>query len=236
MDPNNEVQSNAERFIIAFAKIEKTLNRITKRPQYVPFRLNARISARYDAAVKNHLEDICGFAELRNAIVHTRDGESEIVAEPSDKITKDIERIAELLDKDRNILQFASSPVIFGHRSDTIISLEKLMDDHQIDKMPLYDNGKFSGVVTLQQILHHIIVNGNSDGTADNILSASEPEKVIFLNSKSSLQTVVELFEQYVEEGKRAPMVLVTKNGGQDEEPLGLLTLYDLTKIVTYLS
>ncbi len=236
MEQNNEQQSNAERFIIAFAKIEKTLNRITKRPQYVPFRLNARISARYNAAVKNHLEDICEFAELRNAIVHTRDGKSEIVAEPSDELTNDIERIADLLDKDRNILQFASSPVIFGKRSDSIAHLEQLMDKHQIDKMPLYDDGKFAGVLTLQQILHYVTINGNSNGTANDVLSASEPEKVIFLNSQTELQTVVELFEQFVQEGKRAPMILVTKKGGQDEDPLGLLTLYDLTKIITYLS
>ena len=236
MDQNNELQSNAERFIIAFAKIEKALNRITKRPQYVPFRLNARISARYNPAVKNHLEDLCSFAELRNAIVHTRDGQSEIVAEPSDKITNDIERIAELLDKDRNILQFASSPVIFGKKSDPIVLHEKLMDEHQIDKMPLYDDGKFTGVLTIQQILHYIITKGNSEGTAADILAVTEPEKVIFLNNKCSLQTVVEIFEKYVQAGKRVPMVLVTKNGDKNEEPLGLITLYDLTKIVTYLA
>ena len=236
MDENNENLSNAERFIIAFAKIEKTLNRITKRPQYVPFRLNARISARYDPAVKNHLEDICAFAELRNAIVHTRDGESEIVAEPSDKMTSDIERIADLLDRDRNILQFASSPVVVSKPSDPIELLEKRMDEKLIDKMPLYDDGKFSGVVTLQQILRYVTMHGNASGTAADAMAVTEPEKVIFLNSQTDLQTVVELFEQNIREGKRAPMMLVTKHGREDEPLLGVLTLYDLTKIVTYLA
>lgn len=236
MNQNNEIQSNAERFIIAFAKIEKALNRITKRPEYVPFRLNARISARYNPAVKNHLEDICEFAGLRNAIVHTRDGKSEIVAEPSEKITRDIERIAELLDKDRSVLQFASSPVIFGKSSETIIEHGKRMYEHHISNIPLYDDGKFSGLLTLAQILSYVVIKGNYDGTAADVLAISESEKVVFINSQSDIQVVIELYEKYVKDWDNAPIILVTKNGRDDEEPLGMITTYDLNKIVTYLA
>ena len=88
----------------------------------------------------------------------------------------------------------------------------------------------------MQQILHYVTANGNANGTADDVLAISEPEKVIFLNSQADLQTVVELFEQNIREGKRAPMMLVTKHGREDEPLLGVLTLYDLTKIVTYLA
>jgi len=102
-------QSNAERFIVAFATIERTLNAITRRPRYIPFRMNARISARYNTVVRNHLEEICTYAELRNCIVHNRDGNQKIIAEPSDDTTADIEHIAELLLQDFNVLNFATS-------------------------------------------------------------------------------------------------------------------------------
>jgi len=36
-------KNNAERFIVAFATIERTLNAITRRPKYIPFRMNARM-------------------------------------------------------------------------------------------------------------------------------------------------------------------------------------------------
>ena len=236
MNQNNETTSNAERFIIAFARIEKTLNRITKRPEYVPFRLNARISARYNPAVKNHLEDICDFAGLRNAIVHTRDGKSEIVAEPSDKITRDIERIAELLEKDRKVLQFANSPVVSGKKSDPIILHGKRMYEHNISFIPLYDDGKFTGLLTLSQILAYVVVKGNYNGTAADVLAVSEPQEVVFMDSQSDIQAVIELYEKYVKNWNKAPIVLVTKNGGQDEEPMGIITAYDLNKIITYLA
>lgn len=236
MNQNNEIQSNAERFIIAFAKIEKALNRITKRPEYVPFRLNARISARYNPAVKNHLEDICDFAGLRNAIVHTRDGKSEIVAEPSDAITRDIERVAELLDKDRNVLQFASSPVIFGKASETIVQHGKRMYEHHTSIIPLYDDGKFSGLLTLSQILTYVVINGNYNGTAKDVLGVSKSEEVVFISSQSDIQTVIELYEKYVKDWNHAPIILVTKNGTKDEEPLGMITPYDLNKIITFLA
>ena len=57
--------------------------------------MNARISARYNTVVRNHLEEICSFAELRNCIVHTRDGKQKLVATPSDDTVEEIEHIAE---------------------------------------------------------------------------------------------------------------------------------------------
>ena len=136
-------QSNAERFIVAFASIEKSLNRITRRPQYVPFRLNARISARYNAVVRNHLEELCTFAELRNCIVHFRDDHMEIVAEPSDAITENVERIAQLMCKDQKVLSFTTSPVIVCQIDETITDVAIRMDQHQTDRIPVY-SGKNS--------------------------------------------------------------------------------------------
>lgn len=76
-------QSNAERFIVAFTKIEKKLNEITRHPKYIPFRINARIASRYNTIIESNLEELNVFAELRNCLVHFRDGKEEVIAEPT---------------------------------------------------------------------------------------------------------------------------------------------------------
>ena len=86
-----DTQTNAERFIVAFTKIEKKLNEVTRRPKYIPFRTNARIASRYNTVIESNLEDLNTFAELRNCLVHFRDGKEEVIAEPTEEITAAIE-------------------------------------------------------------------------------------------------------------------------------------------------
>ena len=230
-------QDNTERFVAAFAAIEKALNAITRRPRYIPFRTNARISARYNSVVKNNLEDICMFAELRNCIVHNRDGELEKVAVPSDDTTEKIEHIAELLQVDHNVLNFASSPVITGSYNEPLRDALVRMDEHVIDKLPIYDEGKFKGMFALQHILHKMLTHDRDDlGSVAEVMTDSMKDRVIFVNKTATLETIVKLFDEFDAMKLKAPTVLVTENGGIDEPPLGIITLYDLARISTFLA
>lgn len=230
-------QDNAERFVVAFSAIEKALNAITRRPKYIPFRTNARISARYNSVVKNNLEDICMFAELRNCIVHNRDGQLETVAVPSDDTTARIEHIAKLLQQDHNVLNFASSPVIFGEYSEPLKDALARMDEKQIDKLPVYQDGKFKGLFSLRQVLHHMLVHGKDDlGQVADVMKENMKDRVIFVSRTATLESIVKLFDDFESLQMRPPTILVTETGGFDESPLGIITLYDLAKISTYLA
>jgi predicted transcriptional regulator len=230
-------QDNTERFVAAFAAIEKALNAITRRPKYIPFRTNARISARYNSVVKNYLEDICMFAELRNCIVHNRDGVQEAVAVPSDDTVAKIEHIADLLQKDHNVLNFASSPVICGEYSEPLKDALTRMDEKQIDKLPVYENGKFRGLFSLRQVLHHILVHGKDDlGLVADVMKVNMKDRVIFVDRSANLDTIVKLFDDFETLQMRPPTILVTETGGINESPLGIITLYDLARISTYLA
>ena len=229
-------QDNAERFVAAFAAIEKALNAITRRPRYIPFRTNARISARYNSVVKNNLEDICMFAELRNCIVHNRDGELETVAVPSDDTTARIEHIAQLLQVDYNVLNFASSPVITGSYNEPLIDALRRLDEHGIDKLPVYDGEKFKGVFTLQQILHHLLTHdGDNLGTVADVMNERMKDRVLMVSRNTNLTTVVKVFDEFDGAKLRAPTILITENGEINEPPLGIITLHDLARISTFL-
>lgn len=229
-------KSNAERFIIAFSSVERSLNRITRRPRYVPFRLNARISARYNSVVKNHLEELCSCAELRNSIVHWRDGREEIVAEPSDAITEDLERIADLLTQDQQVINFATTPVISCQVDDTMESAIALLDENQIDEMPVYSEGKFMGLLSINQMLHYMLAHEDPKAPVSSILKESTKESVLFMASNTMLQSVVLLYEDFAAIQKRSPIIIITQTGEHDEPPLGIITMFDLARISAYLA
>ena len=231
-----DFQTNAERFINAFSVIEKTLNEITRRPRYIPFRMNARISARYNPIVKNYLEDICLFAELRNCIVHNRDGNMEIVAEPSDDFTEKIEHIAKLLQKDHHVLSFATSPVITCDYGQPLKDALEIMNRGNIHKLPVYSEGKFKGMLTLQHILHQMMTNPEHLEKVSDIPESMNKDRVVFVPQTARLEHIVKLFSDFSAADTREPAIIVTENGELQEEPLGIITLHDLAKITTYLA
>ena len=198
--------------------------------------MNARISARYNAVVRNHLEELCTFAELRNCIVHFRDDHMEIVAEPSDAITENVERIAQLLCKDQKVLCFTTSPVIVCQIDEAINDVAIRMDQHQTDRIPVYTRKKFMGVLTLQQALHYVLNHSTSEIQVSDILEETKKQKVLFVDRNCEIQSVVELFEDFASINQRSPIILVTETGNHDEPLLGIISLSDLAMIATYLA
>ena len=96
--------NNALRFLNAYASIERSLNRLQCRSDYMPFKKLVRVAAKHNRIVARNEESLVEYADLRNAIVHQRGRHEEVIAEPLDSVVADIERIAELLDSDETAL------------------------------------------------------------------------------------------------------------------------------------
>ena len=230
-------ESNAERFIVAFATIERCLNAITKPPKYVPFRTNARVAARYNAVISNHLDELCSYAELRNCIVHVRDDQREIQAQPTDAVTANIERIADLLTKDHSVMNYVTSPVIVARGGEKLTDALKRMDDHGIQKLPVYSQGKFLGLLTLQWVVHQMLGSGyNPESPVAECMDDSTKETVMFLDQSAKLEQVIKLFSDFTALKLGAPVLLVTEHGDHDEDPLGIITQHDLARIISHLA
>lgn len=211
----------------------KKLNEITRRPKYIPFRTNARIASRYNTVIESNLEDLNVFAELRNCLVHFRDGKEEVIAEPSSDITATIEEIAEMLQEDHSVLHFASSPVIRADYSEPLKGVLSRMDENRCSMLPVYEEGKFKGIFNLQQMLHHMITHEKSElGTVAEILDESTKGIAVFVSRNTLLEEVAQMYEkQKISES--IPMVLlVTESGSPDEEPLGIITMSDLAPFI----
>ena len=179
---------------------------------------------------------LCSYAELRNCMVHHRDDRTEIIAYPTETTVQNIERIAELLNKDRNVLSFSTRPVIVGQIYEPARDVISRMDLHQIDRLPIYSKGSFMGILTLQQALHYVLSHKSEEEPVSGILDEITKETALFLDSRSVIQTVVRLYEDFEAIDQRSPVILITETGEHDEPPLGIITPFDLARITPYLS
>lgn len=231
----SEELSHAERFLNAYAVVEHQMAAMVKEVKYIPFsQLLSRCSQISWVVAKNQ-QELREYNELRNAIVHLRGNKNEIIAEPTSSVTEDIERIANLLTKDETILSCASSPVRVVSPRDTIRGAYAVMRNLGSSKIPVYHKGKFKGVLTIEDVCHWAIEGADEELRVQDIMQNIKLDRVAFLRKDAKVIDVTKGFEHALNKGSNMLAVLVTEHGSPDEEPLGIITVQDLPKIVSAL-
>ena len=229
-----ELRDNATRFLDAYASIERSLNRQLSKNDYVPFKKLVRLAAKNNAVVAKNEETLKEYSDLRNAIVHQRSRTEEIIAQPVDSAVENIERIAELLDADENILTFATTPVTTADETTTVSEAYALLHDVGGDKLPVYISGEFAGIVTMSQIAGWCVAGKPSTEQAKKLIGEDSPETVFMKRTQSIMEAVL-FFDQHMKESDDAPVILVTQTGDMHEPPLGILSSHDLSRILAAL-
>lgn len=224
--------SNAERFLAAFARIEKKLGEICKTTSYKPFSQLLYLAAPQNQIIAMNQQSLREYSELRNAIVHNRGDNNEIIAEPCDSTTEKIERIANLLEQENYILQFATKPVITVKLDTEIKDAYGIMDKMNTSKLPVYENGTYKGLLTMKEIASWGIQHATDTHVVDDVLRAERDEKVLFLPRNSSIASAMQAFENAMNHGQSLLAIIITDKGSVKEEPLGIITVADLPKII----
>ena len=219
--------TNAERFLNAYAQCEKKLAELAEQPKYIPFsQLVARCANRSRVVALNQ-QSLREYNELRNAIVHIRGSEKEIIAEPCDSVTEDIERIAKLLTEPHDILKYASMPVKTIHIDTSIRDAFHLMQEMDTSKVPVYKGQNFVGMITLDEIAK-VAMQGKTDDT----LSSTKNSRVVFTSKSNNVDIVLRYFDKAREEGITLLAILITESGKPSEKPIGIITTSDLPNIL----
>lgn len=107
------------------------------------------------------------------------------------------------------------------------------MDESRNFKLPVYEEGKFNGIFSLQQMLHHILTHEKSEmGTVSEILDESTKGIAVFVSRNTLLEEVAQMYEKQKLSESAPTVLLVTENGNPDEEPLGMITMNDLAQFI----
>ena len=229
----SERMSNAERFLDAYARIEKILYEIIRETKYVPFSQMITRASRENLIISSRANDLRQYHELRNAIVHNRGKENEVIAQPCDSVTDDIEKIADLLEAKHDLLSIASAPVVTVGRNDSIADAYRLMRKMNTSKIPVYQDGVYAGLVTMDEIAGWALENRNEEDRVASILMERKNERVLFVKKNPALQVIMRSYESSLKHGMTLLAILITEHGLPKEKPLGIITVADLPKLLS---
>ena len=229
---------NSDRFIIAFNRIEKSLEKISGLSNYMPFSRLIDKTKNMNAIIRKFEVDLRECADLRNAIVHRRTDVDYAIAEPHDNIVELIEYIERELSKPVTVGDMFQRKVHTLRASDSLEKGLKLIHEQRFNQIPIYENRKFIGLITATGITYWLADKGTEEIISremptllDIYYHEKQKNTYRFVERDLSVYEAEEYFKKAVVGGKRLEALLITENGRPEEKLLGIITPLDLMKI-----
>lgn len=227
----------SNRFLDAYARIERRLRVIVNADRGVPFGQMVRDAARADRVVRRYRDDLLEFGELRNAIVHQRvDGRP--IAEPHESTADKLASIADLLDQPPRLMPAFGRHVASAEPAEDLAAVLERMRDGDYSVIPVYDKRQYIGLLTHSAVARWLAsVIGEKTvqrARVDDVLSAAKnPQgRVVFVRQNATVFDALDHFQRAAEKGSRLDALVITAKGDRDEAPIGIVTAADVPSLL----
>lgn len=236
----NESATRASEFIGLFNRLERHLRTRYRIGPEAGFADLIEQAAQKNSAVRSYAWWIKDFGRLRNAIVHRWDGREEVIAEPSEKALTEFRTYVEQVLSPTRLGDIASPHV---RTFETDCPLAEVLSE--------MDRNNFSQVVVRKDLrLRLLSVDGTTrwlaamtqrhDGAPETILAATVGDALRFepqgsfrrLSGQLPADDAREIFvAPPAAMGTRVYAIIVTQNGRDTDEVVGIVTPWDLLKL-----
>lgn len=196
--------------------------------------------AKTNRTVARFQSELRAIAKLRNNIVHNPLMDiAAPIAYPHPLLVERYRHIRDaLLDPPR-----ALSIAVPGHKIYTATLTTPLsevlqkMNDNIFTHVPIMEDSQMMGIFSENTLISYLADKPNRINVKEMTigdfksylpLKGHKGEHFAFLPRKAALADVYDIFNQAIKAHKRIGMIFITKHGGPNERPLGIITAWDL--------
>ncbi|GAA5417329.1 hypothetical protein Pryu01_02392 [Paraliobacillus ryukyuensis] len=230
--------TNADRFVIAFNKIEKFFDKQIEDKKYIPFYRSVQRLSHTHPVVKRYKDDLLEYSELRNAIIHERTEADYAIAEPHNEVVFQIEKIADELTAPKLVIPTFKKQLKIVQGKDLLKDVLHIIKQTDYSQFPVYQKKQFIGLLTDKGITHWLAKNTNDNNKGlfqttilEMIKNDKRSRNYLFIHKYMTIYEAEEIFLTKLKEQKRLDALLITENGKQTETILGMVTTNDLIHI-----
>ena len=232
-------QANSAVFIDLFTEIEQKLREICDDRFHSGFAELVRRARGFHPVIQRYANDLREFAELRNAITHTR-RENFIIAEPHDDIIKEIRKIRNMLNNPPRLNSMAMSAPYFATPNMPVIDMLKTFAEKGFVRCPVVDRDRVVCLITAKTLarwLTESIVAKGVIETAEvsSLIPYTNMRDFSIVPANIDILTVYNMFKRSMKEGNYLQSILITENGSPTSPLVGIFTPSDLPKLVELL-
>ena len=237
MNDEKKNLSNSRRFISSYNNIDYTIRTRYNWNRSMGFSELIRRSVALNYIVRKYEDDLIDFGRLRNAIIHGN--EDYVMAEPHIDVVEQIEKIERLLTAPPKALDTVCRRDVLSISADkSMKDVILLIASSSYSNIPVYnENNEIIGIANGQKILDsfgkYLLAGGKCETFLNNVKIEDMLSKIensnyyAFANKDLTVEEALEFFHN----NSRLLAILVTKNGGAKERPLGIITGSDVIKM-----
>lgn len=243
-DTNEDVKSNAERFVNSYNIIDQTLRARHNIRRSLSFSDMIRKTVVMDYIVRKYEDELIDYGRLRNAIVH-KSSDDFLIAEPHDDVVEEFEKIAELISAPPKVINtVCTKDVLTVEHNTSLLNVVKLIYNSTFSNIPVYKNGGVIGVATGAKLLEYIGKNISevADIDVDDFLRDTSIEQFVKDTSTDNrcfevcdVDLTVEKALNMFFQNRKLLIIILTRNGMLEEAPIGIITPTDIMDLNKFL-
>lgn len=225
-------QDRAEEFLVAYNAIDRELRTRLNADRNNSFRsLVDRYASRHPWW-RREAESLSAFAELRNVIVHERFDRFKYISIPALDVVTEIQAIRDRLLKPHTVQNVAERDVFTIEAESSLSELLKTVREQRINQLPVYGNGRFSGLITSKGVLAWLADNSGNNGPSVNFDEVSVSQLLKFQENRQNCDFVarsmpVDEAAFLFVKNPQLEALLVTEHGKPDQGLIGIMTQRD---------
>lgn len=228
-----------DRFESVYNRIDHALGEIVGGDRRkTGFAAKVRIAASRRRHLARYKDFLLETGELRNALVHSRTGQDEYIAVPSEKTVAELERIEQAAFSPQKVMPRFARNVITLRSDQSIADAWQVMRDDGYTRYPVYDSGGggFLGLLTSNGFARwaasqlqgtRLNIDAAKVRVADVLAQDSRRENVRFVSRDALIDDIDDMFRDV-----RPPeAVIITEHGKSDEKPIGIISANDIAAL-----
>jgi len=230
---------NSELFLSTFNELEKHFKNKFFRGSWKSFKQMLKEGSRNNPIIWQFKEELFEFTDLRNAIVHNRNHNYQVIAEPHDYIVKRFTVISDQIINPKKVSAFFKH-VHTCQLTDSIDIPLNLINLHNISQIPVLDHSlKTIDILNTNTICYWLTINKenlNANFTIADLLEHKEYQgNYEFIKSTTTVYHASEIYRKsYLSQPKNKyyNALLITQNGLPNEELKGIIVLSDIAEYI----
>lgn len=232
-------ESNSKRFIDAYNRLDQGLRDIYNIKSSISFSDCIRRVSSVNSVIRKYEDDIIEYGRLRNAIVH-RGGE-ETIAEPNTHVVEKLESIARLICTPPRVMDTVANRSVFVVKANTPLS-EVMVQMFQTgySVVPVYDGENLIGVINRKMIVEALGATVAANVSLNDLVKLSVVEAIDLSGGSNSYEVVasnvtIDNVLYLFQSNRKLSVIIITRNGNYNEQPLGVVTTSDTIDMQTIL-
>lgn len=229
------MENYAERFLKAYNQLDYTIKNLYNFKRGMPFSDCIRRAVPLNSVIRKFEDELVDYSRLRNAIVHSTQGDDEIIAIPKKEVVEKLEHITKLVCTPPKVYDTVCRKDVLCVESD--VSVKKtisLISKSGYSNIPVIKNDEILGVANGQKILNKLGNVINDNGDVCEYINKTKIEDILsdqnFYTFASKNTTINEILDMF-NENRKLMVILITPNGNFLEMPIGIVTVSDILDI-----